>query len=135
MLIVFHVLQNNKLCTIAANIWGTRFKFYGHAPCLPEILGSVTYKTSFLHLQPRQMTVTVTNNYNLRKATPSCDKRKSDKLLKPTIRKTKQQLRTKIDEEEDDETMIGLTTTSLFFSSSQRFVSFSSFIVEAEHRW
>ncbi|UJR15873.1 hypothetical protein I4U23_002799 [Adineta vaga] len=57
----------NKLCTIAANIWGTRFKFYGHSTHLPDVLGSVTYKTSFLHLQPRQMTVTVANNCNVRK--------------------------------------------------------------------
>ncbi|CAF1067803.1 unnamed protein product [Adineta ricciae] len=57
----------NKLCTIAANIWGTRFKFYGHSAHLPDVLGSVTYKTSFLHLQPRQMTVTVANNSNIRK--------------------------------------------------------------------
>ncbi len=99
--------QNNKLCTIAANIWGTRFKFYGHSNCLPDILGSVTYKTSFLHLQPRQMTVTVANNYNLRKQIQSSNKTTTDKLLKPTIRKTKQQIRNKIDEEEDDETMIG----------------------------
>ena len=52
------------MCTIAANIWGTRFKFYGHSNHLPEYLGSVTYKTSFLHLQPRQMTVTVADNSN-----------------------------------------------------------------------
>jgi hypothetical protein len=33
---------------------------------------------------------------------------KSEKLINPTVRKIKQQLRNKIDEEEDDETMIGL---------------------------
>ncbi|CAF1145603.1 unnamed protein product [Adineta ricciae] len=105
--------HNNKLCTIAANIWGTRFKFYGNSPFLPEILGSVTYKTSFLHLQPRQMTVTVANNYNLRKPVLSYKKSKNDKLLKPTIRKTKQQIRSKIHEEEDDETMIALSSSKL----------------------
>ncbi|CAF3507506.1 unnamed protein product [Adineta steineri] len=106
--------HNNKLCTIAANIWGTRFKFYGHSNCLPEILGSVTYKTSFLHLQPRQMTVTVANNYNNhRKPISTFNKIKNDKLLKPTIRKTKQQIRNKIDEEEDDETMIALSSSKL----------------------
>lgn len=52
----------HKLCTIAANIWGTKFKFYGHSSHLPDLLGCVIYKTSFLHLQPRQMTVVVANN-------------------------------------------------------------------------
>jgi len=52
-----------------ANIWGTHFKFYGHSNHLPSILGSVTYKTSFLHLQPRQMKVTVANNYKIPKHT------------------------------------------------------------------
>ena len=54
------------------------------------------------------MTVTVANNYNLRKYMSSLKKIKSEKLINPTVRKTKQQLRNKIDEEEDDETMIGL---------------------------
>jgi len=53
------------------------------------------------------MTVTVANNYNLRKQIQSSNKTTTAKLLKPTIRKTKQQIRNKIDEEEDDETMIG----------------------------
>jgi hypothetical protein len=105
--------HNNKLCTIAANIWGTRFKFYGHSNCLPEILGSVTYKTSFLHLQPRQMTVTVANNYNIRKPISTSNKIENDKSIKPIIRKTKQQIRNKIDEEEDDETMIALSSSKL----------------------
>jgi hypothetical protein len=54
------------------------------------------------------MTVTVANNYNLRKQIQVSNKKpKNEKLLKPPIRKTKQQIRNKIDEEEDDETMIG----------------------------
>lgn len=53
------------------------------------------------------MTVTVANNYNLRKQIQVSTKTKTEKLLKPTIRKTKQ-MRNKIEEEEDDETMIGL---------------------------
>lgn len=44
---------------MASNIWGTRFKISGLAPCLPAHLGQVTYKTSLLHLQPRQMTLGV----------------------------------------------------------------------------
>ncbi|CAF4670129.1 unnamed protein product, partial [Rotaria sp. Silwood2] len=43
----------NKLCTIAANIWGPRFKFYSHSNSLPETLDIFTYKISFLHLQLR----------------------------------------------------------------------------------
>ncbi|CAF2467091.1 unnamed protein product [Rotaria sp. Silwood2] len=105
--------HNNKLCTIAANIWGTRFKFYGHSNCLPEILGSVTYKTSFLHLQPRQMTVTVANNYNTRKQKQSSNESKTKKLIKPIIRKAKQQIRNKIDEEDDDETLTALSSSKL----------------------
>ncbi len=53
------------------------------------------------------MTVTVANNYNLRKQIQASNKIKNEKLLKSTVRKTKQQIRNKIDEEEDDETMIG----------------------------
>jgi hypothetical protein len=53
------------------------------------------------------MTVTVANNYNLRKQIQVSNKTKNEKLLKPIIRKNKQQIRNKIDEEEDDETMIG----------------------------
>jgi hypothetical protein len=53
------------------------------------------------------MTVTVANNYNARKPTPTLDKIKNDKSIKLIVRKTKQQIRSKIDEEEDDETMIG----------------------------
>lgn len=44
---------------MASNIWGTRFKISGLAPGLPAHLGQVTYKTSLLHLQPRQMTLGV----------------------------------------------------------------------------
>ncbi|CAF1029359.1 unnamed protein product [Rotaria sp. Silwood1] len=105
--------HNNKLCTIAANIWGTRFKFYGHSNCLPEMLGSVTYKTSFLHLQPRQMTVTVANTYNTRKQKQSSDENKNKKLINPIVRKTKQQIRNKVDEEDDDETLIALSSSKL----------------------
>ncbi|CAF2517964.1 unnamed protein product [Rotaria sp. Silwood2] len=98
-------VKNNKLCTIAANIWGTRFKFYGHSNHLPEVLGSVTYKTSFLHLQPRQMTVRVANNDNIRKQRQQSNtKIKSKKIINPPSRKTKQLKRNKIDEIIDNET-------------------------------
>ena len=49
----------SRLVEITSNIWGTKFRFTGLASFLPDDLGSVTYKTSLLHLQPRQMTVTI----------------------------------------------------------------------------
>ncbi|CAF1683297.1 unnamed protein product [Rotaria magnacalcarata] len=88
--------KNNKLCTIAANIWGTRFKFYGHSNYLPDVLGSVTYKTSFLHLQPRQMTVRVANNDNIRRQRQQrINKTKHKEIINSTGRKIK---RTKTDD-------------------------------------
>ena len=51
--------QVSRLVEITSNIWGTKFRFTGLASFLPDDLGSVTYKTSLLHLQPRQMTVTI----------------------------------------------------------------------------
>ena len=42
---------------VTSNIWGTRFRLLGVASWLPSELGQVLYKTSLLHLQPRQMTV------------------------------------------------------------------------------
>ncbi|XP_052243731.1 tubby-related protein 4-like isoform X2 [Dreissena polymorpha] len=52
--------ESSKLVEVLSNIWGTKFRIVGTAAHLPEDLGSVLYKTSLLHLQPRQMTVTVT---------------------------------------------------------------------------
>lgn len=52
--------ENNRLVQVSSNIWGTKFGILGVAHSLPEDLGQVLYKTSLLHLQPRQMTVTVT---------------------------------------------------------------------------
>lgn len=43
--------------SVTSNIWGTKFKILGLVPWLPAILGTVTYRTSLLHLQPRQMTL------------------------------------------------------------------------------
>lgn len=45
---------------VTSNIWGTKFKLHGVASSLPANLGQVTYKTSLLHLQPRQMTLVIT---------------------------------------------------------------------------
>lgn len=45
---------------MTSNIWGTKFKIHGLATSVPANLGQVTYKTSLLHLQPRQMTLIIT---------------------------------------------------------------------------
>lgn len=45
---------------VTSNIWGTKFKIHGLAKNIPANLGQVTYKTSLLHLQPRQMTLVMT---------------------------------------------------------------------------
>lgn len=49
-----------RLVEVSSNIWGTKFKIHGVSPSVPESLGQVTYKTSLLHLQPRQMTLLIT---------------------------------------------------------------------------
>ena len=66
--------KSNVLVEVTSNIWGTKFKIHGVAPFLPVDLGQVLYKTSLLHLQPRQMTVTITEmSGDLRPST--CDDR------------------------------------------------------------
>lgn len=52
--------EDVKLVEVNSNIWGTKFKIHGIAKNLPANLGHISYKTSLLHLQPRQMTVVVT---------------------------------------------------------------------------
>ncbi|XP_038626468.1 tubby-related protein 4 [Tachyglossus aculeatus] len=51
------ITQHNYLAQVTSNIWGTKFKIVGLATFLPTNLGAVIYKTSLLHLQPRQMTI------------------------------------------------------------------------------
>lgn len=52
--------ESVKLVQVTSNIWGTKFKIHGLAKTVPSNLGQVTYKTSLLHLQPRQMTLVIT---------------------------------------------------------------------------
>ncbi|GFY63405.1 tubby-related protein 4 [Trichonephila inaurata madagascariensis] len=49
--------ESEKIVSVTSNIWGTKFKILGLVDWLPAILGTVTYRTSLLHLQPRQMTL------------------------------------------------------------------------------
>ncbi|CAN7995763.1 unnamed protein product [Ixodes hexagonus] len=51
--------EREKIVAVTSNLWGTKFKVVGLACWLPPILGMVTYRTSLLHLQPRQMTLVI----------------------------------------------------------------------------
>ena len=49
--------EEEKLVLVTSNIWGTKFKILGLSNWLPSSLGCIAYRTSVLHLQPRQMTL------------------------------------------------------------------------------
>nr|XP_037280604.1 tubby-related protein 4-like [Rhipicephalus microplus] len=51
--------EREKIVAVTSNLWGTKFKVLGLARWLPATLGTVTYRTSLLHLQPRQMTLLI----------------------------------------------------------------------------
>ena len=48
-----------RLILVTSNIWGTKFKILGLSSLMPSCLGTITYRTSVLHLQPRQMTLQI----------------------------------------------------------------------------
>ncbi|CAD6233802.1 GSCOCG00007297001-RA-CDS [Cotesia congregata] len=52
--------EDGRLVEVTSNIWGTKFKIHGLTDSVPANLGQVTYRTSLLHLQPRQMTLVIT---------------------------------------------------------------------------
>ena len=51
--------ETERLILVTSNIWGTKFKILGLADWLPSTLGTISYRTSVLHLQPRQMTLQI----------------------------------------------------------------------------
>ncbi|OQR73827.1 tubby-related protein 4-like [Tropilaelaps mercedesae] len=51
--------ESDKMVAITSNIWGTKFKLLSLVDWLPAVLGMVSYRTSLLHLQPRQMTLII----------------------------------------------------------------------------
>lgn len=47
------------MAEVTANVWGTEFHIRGLCDDLTQKLGRVSYRTSILHLQPRQMTLSI----------------------------------------------------------------------------
>ncbi|KAI5732543.1 hypothetical protein M8J76_001504 [Diaphorina citri] len=56
--------EESKLAQVVSNLWGTKFRIVSTNVQLPHELGQIIYKTSLLHLQPRQMTLVVTGDNN-----------------------------------------------------------------------
>ena len=54
--------EESRLAEVSSNFWGTKFKMIGlDLKHLPPNLGQINYKASLLHLQPRQMTLEITD--------------------------------------------------------------------------
>ncbi|XP_060839341.1 tubby-related protein 4 [Rhopalosiphum padi] len=51
--------EDYRLAEVTANVWGTEFHIRGLCDDLTQKLGRVSYRTSILHLQPRQMTLSI----------------------------------------------------------------------------
>lgn len=56
--------ESHELVRIKSNVWGTQFKMLNVANRMirnPSIIGTVSYKASILHLQPRQIILSIRN--------------------------------------------------------------------------